>query len=169
MSPRPLACAEAVRFGAAAAIDLDAEYAFPDRMTQIHKVCPVVLRTGDGRREVLAFSHPVAGKQFVKGTIETAEAPCLAARRELREESGLDAPQALLSLGIAAIGVSRQPWHFFKWTSAGLPDSWSHQTQDDYGHRFEFFWHPLHLQLCKEWHPMFHEAFDYFAPLVSDD
>lgn len=24
-----------------------------------------------------------------------------------------------------------------------LPDTWSHATSDDYGHVFDFFWHPL--------------------------
>ena len=59
-------------------------------MTYMNKVCPVVVRLCDGRREVLAFVHPVAGKQFVKGTIESGENPLDAARRELREESGLN-------------------------------------------------------------------------------
>jgi 8-oxo-dGTP pyrophosphatase MutT (NUDIX family) len=118
---------------------------------------------------VLAFVHPVAGKQFVKGTIKSGENPLDAARRELREESGLNAPSALISLGIQVIGGNRQRWYFFEWISTGIPDAWSHQTEDNHGHTFLFFWHPLDLQLDNEWHPIFHEAFAFFAPLVSTD
>ena len=135
----------------------------------MNKVCPVVVRLCDGRREVLAFVHPVAGKQFVKGTIESGENPLDAARRELREESGLNAPSALIPLGIQPIGDNRQRWYFFEGISAGIPDSWSHQTEDDHGHTFVFFWHPLDLKLDNEWHPIFHEAFAFFAALVSTD
>ena len=51
----------------------------------MEKAWPIVLREKDGAIEVLAFQHPQAGKQFVKGTIELDEDPVAAAARELRE------------------------------------------------------------------------------------
>ncbi|WP_035898078.1 NUDIX domain-containing protein [Labrenzia sp. DG1229] len=128
------------------------------------KACPIVVRMRNGQPEVLAFVHPLAGKQFVKGTIEIGESPLEAAIRELREESGLQVSSPLTSLGVFAVGDSAQPWHFFKCMSTALPDTWSHQTEDDFGHTFTFFWHPLSEPLNYDWHPIFHEAFDFFAP-----
>lgn len=58
-------------------------------MSKVQKACPIVYRRCDGGAEVLAFIHPSAGKQFVKGTIEPGETPLDAADRELWEESGL--------------------------------------------------------------------------------
>jgi len=52
-------------------------------MSKIEKACPVVLRVSKEILEVLAFIHPSAGKQFVKGTIENGETPQQAAEREL--------------------------------------------------------------------------------------
>ncbi|MGK9264493.1 NUDIX domain-containing protein [Sinorhizobium meliloti] len=49
--------------------------------------------------EVLAFRHPSAGNQFVKGTIQQGEQPRDAAKRELLEESGLDCPIEMSFLG----------------------------------------------------------------------
>ncbi len=138
-------------------------------MNSVEKACPIVVRLRNGRREVLAFNHPFAGKQFVKGTIEAGESPLDAAKRELREESGLSTDVSLFFLGIHAIGLSRQPWHFFKYSSSGLPDAWSHRTDDDLGHTFMFFWHPLTEPLDLDWHPIFHEAFAFFVPLCMVD
>lgn len=128
------------------------------------KACPVVVRTRDRRLEVLAFIHPSAGKQFVKGTIEAGETPLAAAERELREESGLMAPSPMTFLGKHRIGADGQRWHFFKCVSSGLPDAWQHKTVDDLGHTFSFFWHPLEVRLDQSWHPNFHEAYWFFAP-----
>lgn len=133
------------------------------------KACPIVLRLWDGRPEVLAFTHPSAGKQFVKGTVEVGESPLDAATRELWEESGLRADEPLVFLGTHAIGENGQRWHFFRHLSSGLPDSWSHQTEDDVGHTYVFFWHPLDQPLDQGWHLIFREAFDVFAPLCAAD
>lgn len=65
------------------------------------KVCPVVFRVSRGRAEILAFGHPSAGNQFVKGSIETGEAAPRAAIRELQEESGIKVDTDLLNLGEA--------------------------------------------------------------------
>ena len=63
------------------------------------KACPIVMQQRDKKRYVLAFTHPTAGKQFVKGTIEADESPLDGAVRELKEESGLDANVPLIPLG----------------------------------------------------------------------
>ncbi|PJX25247.1 hypothetical protein CAP48_04060 [Advenella sp. S44] len=41
----------------------------------MENACSVVVRTSEDGLEVLAFRHPSAGKQFVKGTIEEGETP----------------------------------------------------------------------------------------------
>lgn len=69
-------------------------------MAAVEKACPIVLQMRNQRIEVLAFSHPLAGKQFVKGTTEVGEAPIVAAERELRQESGLALPGSFEYLGL---------------------------------------------------------------------
>lgn len=128
------------------------------------KACPVVTTARGGAIEVLAFVHPLAGRQFIKGTIEPGEAPDLAAIRELREESGL-VMSAPTYLGNTEIGEEHQSWHFFHRSMSDLPDGWDWQT--DEGHRFHFFWHPLGAPLDTRWHPIFHEAYRFFAPLIG--
>jgi 8-oxo-dGTP pyrophosphatase MutT (NUDIX family) len=107
--------------------------------------------------------HPSAGNQFVKGTIQKGEQPRNAAERELLEESGLVCPFAMEPLGSLAIGPDRVLWRFFAWHSIGLADRWHHAAEDDFGHTFTFFWHPIRSQLDENWHPIFHEAFEFFA------
>ncbi|WP_332701490.1 NUDIX domain-containing protein [Devosia sp.] len=53
------------------------------------KVCAVPYRRPPSGFEVLAFRHPLAGNQFVEGTLEAGEDPAEGAYRELQEESGL--------------------------------------------------------------------------------
>jgi 8-oxo-dGTP pyrophosphatase MutT (NUDIX family) len=131
------------------------------------KACPVVFRTREEGMDVLALSHPSAGKQFVKGTIESGELPRAAAERELYEESGLRIQSPTIFLGKHEIGADLTPWHFFAYPTAHLPDAWQHTTEDDYGHTFAFFWHPIGLPLDRDWHPIFHEAFAFFAPRLA--
>lgn len=133
----------------------------------VEKACPVVVRRRGSRLDVLAFDHPSAGKQFVKGTIEPGESPIAAAARELREESGLAIASAMTFLGAHRIGPERQLWHFFRYAASGLPDAWQHATADDHGHIFSFFWHPLDMPLNQDWHPVFREAFGVFAPRLG--
>jgi hypothetical protein len=39
----------------------------------MNKACPVVIRQNNGCLEILAFVHPSAGRQVVKGTIKPGE------------------------------------------------------------------------------------------------
>ena len=137
-------------------------------MLNVQKACPVVTRTTDRGLEVLAFLHPLAGRQFVKGTIEKGETPSDAAKRELFEESGLSCPDPMEPLGKAPIGPDEATWHFYRWHSTGLLDTWSHATKDDHGHMFTFFWHPIDVPLDESWQPTFHEAFCFLAGVICE-
>lgn len=135
-------------------------------MRRQDKACPVVTRARGGAIEVLAFAHPLSGRQFVKGTIEPGETPEVAAVRELREESGLVIAEPVF-LGISQIGNERQVWHFFHQSLNDLPDGWDWRTEDDEGHVFSFFWHRLGTSLDEDWHQVFHQAYAFFAPLIA--
>jgi len=135
-------------------------------MLNVQKACPIVTRSSGGGLEVLAFVHPLAGRQFVKGTIEKGETPSDAAKRELFEESGLVCPGPMELVGSAPIGPDQTTWHFYVWHSTGLLDTWSHATKDDQGHTFIFFWHPLDLPLDESWHPTFHEVYYFLAGCI---
>src|SRR6188472_422759 len=52
------------------------------------KACPVVFRD-PSLQQILAFEHPEAGVQLVKGRIEPGENARAAALRELQEEAGI--------------------------------------------------------------------------------
>ena len=52
------------------------------------KACPVVFRDSS-LQQILAFEHPKAGLQLVKGRIEPGENARAAALRELEEEAGI--------------------------------------------------------------------------------
>ena len=145
-------------------IETASRYVSVGRMSD--KVWPIVVRHNGGKPEVLAFSHPSAGKQFVKGTIEPEESPLDAAIRELREESGIRSEAPMRHLGILSVGESH--WHFYECRISGLPEAWLHQTEDDFGHSFAFFWHPLDDPLDADWHPMFHKAFACLAKLFAE-
>lgn len=136
-------------------------------MSKIEKACPVAFRRSHNGLEVLAFNHPSAGKQFVKGTIENGETAQEAAKRELKEESGLVVNSPMIFLGTHEIGIEGVPWHFFGYHSQSSPDAWLHATEDDFGHSFAFFWHSIQVPLDRDWHPIFHEAFKFFSLKLS--
>ncbi|WOE82112.1 NUDIX domain-containing protein [Pseudomonas protegens] len=125
-----------------------------------NKACPVVLRHTT-ELEVLAFRHPLAGLQLVKGTVEAGESTAAAAVRELAEEAGLQAEENRF-LGLWHSGFSGQAWAFHECrVRVPLPESWTHFTADDGGHRFEFFWHPLASEPSAQWHPLFQAALGF--------
>ena len=130
------------------------------------KACPVVLRDVD-TLEVLAFAHPLAGLQLVKGTIEPRESPADAALRELREESGL-AGRVVGSFGYWQSGHLGQVWSFHLCEVAPPPPiEWVHRTEDDGGLDFRFFWHPLCAEPSELWHPVFRRALAHLRGLIS--
>lgn len=123
----------------------------------ITKVCPVVLRARQSV-EILAFEHPLAGFQLVKGGVEPSETNTAAAIRELHEEAGITG-NVIRDLGIWHAEITGQTWAFHQCqVSADLPDTWTHFAEDDGGHEFRFFWHPLHSEPSPEWHPLFQSA-----------
>jgi 8-oxo-dGTP pyrophosphatase MutT (NUDIX family) len=56
----------------------------------LQKVTVFILRNTPEGRQILLFEHPYAGIQIPAGTVEPGEDPMLAARREAREETGLE-------------------------------------------------------------------------------
>jgi 8-oxo-dGTP pyrophosphatase MutT (NUDIX family) len=133
------------------------------------KACPVVLRSLGGR-EILAFEHPLAGFQLVKGTVEAGEMPREAAIRELYEEAGVKADGVVADLGLWESGHEAQMWSFHLCAvPAPLPDSWTHWAADDGGHEFRFFWHPLHEEPSARWHPVFRGALAFIRRCVLTD
>jgi 8-oxo-dGTP pyrophosphatase MutT (NUDIX family) len=131
------------------------------------KACAIPYRFRLDNVEVLAFRHPLAGNQFVKGTIEVSETPEAAAVRELYEESGLDITSSPAFLGTSTIGFPPLQWHFYAFPSFDFPDHWDHRTEDGGGLTFSFFWQPLTRDLDESWHPIFHDAFQLIRASLS--
>ena|SRR5215813_1489450 len=91
-----------------------------------NKVCPVVLRRSGETLQILVFEHPLAGRQLVKGTIESGESVEIAALRELSEESGIESASVLRHLGTWSSGFEGQIWAFVECTPHGvLPEEGS--------------------------------------------
>lgn len=125
------------------------------------KACAVVLLPARVPR-ILLFRHPLAGVQLVKGSIERSETPAQAALRELWEESGIKADRVKDDLGCWDAGHLGQVWSFHLCHVSGrLPEQWVHQTLDDHGHRFEFFWAALEPLPDADCHPVFARALAY--------
>ena len=125
------------------------------------KACPVVVRRRpDGRRDLLAFEHPLAGKQLVKGGVEPGETDLAAAVRELREESGLVATSAR-TLVTFDVELPPQTWAAVICEVETIPEGWTFHCPDDGGHDFRFFWQPLDEAPNEEWGPTFRQAFGH--------
>jgi ADP-ribose pyrophosphatase YjhB (NUDIX family) len=90
-------------------------------MTSPRKACPVVVRQKQGRLEILAFRHPIAGCQLVKGSTEAGEDAGRAALRELCEESGICDAGINSFLGTIQVEPD-QEWHLFVCSTGVLPD-----------------------------------------------
>ncbi|MBN3788084.1 NUDIX domain-containing protein [Burkholderia sp. Ac-20353] len=128
-------------------------------LTDATKACPILLRNHQGTTEILAFEHPSAGYQLVKGSIERGESAKDAAVRELREESGIRDAEVISDLGSWNAPYQGQIWSFqLCATRTTLPDEWTFETTDDGGHVFRLFWHPMHSSLPDPCHVLFREA-----------
>lgn len=124
----------------------------------IEKVCPYLLRGSRDAFDILAFRHPLAGCQIVKGTLESGEPAEVGAVRELAEESGLTGTIALGSRWISTQIVPGQRWHFLPVAAEAVPERFDFWTKDDGGHVFSFFWWPLEAPLNDSWHHIFRRA-----------
>lgn len=132
-----------------------------------NKSCPVVL-SNTTPPKLLLFRHPLAGTQLVKGTIEHGETPGEAALRELEEESGIRGAAIERDLGCWVAGHLGQVWSFHLCrTHQALPQRWAHQTLDDHGHVFEFFWASLEDLPYADCHPVFQRALDYLREVLK--
>lgn len=133
---------------------------------QPDKACAVLLsRTSPPR--ILLFRHPQAGVQLVKGSLEPGEAPGAAALRELREESGITTAAIKRDLGNWTSGHLGQLWslHLCE-THEALPERWSHQTLDDHGHVFSFFWASFDDLPYADCHPVFQRLLDHLRLML---
>ncbi|TNF35360.1 MAG: NUDIX domain-containing protein [Gammaproteobacteria bacterium] len=133
----------------------------------MNRACPVVLRYKNHQLQLLAFKHPEAGNQLVKGNIKKGELLEHACIRELEEESGIQA-QAVKQLGVWDSNFKQQIWGFCLMHYEGiLPDNWEFKTNDDGGHIFSFFWQPLNSPLNEGWNELYKNAFQYIRNAVG--
>ncbi|MFN8490438.1 MAG: NUDIX domain-containing protein [Caldilineaceae bacterium] len=126
------------------------------------KVCPVVLRQRGDDRQILAFRHPKAGTQLIKGTLERDERPEEGVLRELAEESGIAHAAVGEKIGELEIHEAAQHWHIFLCHVLDeLPEEWDFFTTDGGGHLFHFFWHNLTEAPDESWHEHFQTALTF--------
>jgi len=131
------------------------------------KACPVILRTRQSL-EILAFKHPLAGLQLVKGSLEPGESTEAAAVRELLEEAGITG-KVIRDLGTWRSASTGHTWAFHQCLiPEDLPDTWTHFAEDDGGHEFQFFWHPLASEPSEEWHQVFKDALEFLKPRLAE-
>ena len=124
------------------------------------KACPVLFRDAS-MRHILAFEHPNAGLQIVKGRIEPGENAPTAALRELAEEAGIADATIARDLGVWHSNHKDQIWSLQLCTfSPELPETWFHHCDDDGGHDFWFFWHDLNQRPSDRWRPQYRRALD---------
>ncbi len=128
----------------------------------IHKACPIALHPDGTPLRLAAFTHPAAGLQLVKGSIEPGEAPAKAAARELYEESGLETKSAI-PIGHSTDIADGQHWHFALCRVAPpVRAAWQHFCHDDGGHLFKFHWHALDAP-ADSFAPAFQNALNWIA------
>lgn len=134
----------------------------------MNKACPLVIRKNKEQYEFLAFEHPLAGNQIVKGTIESGESLEAACERELFEESGL-VGKVVSNLGCWDAKFEGQVWGFCEIELDSTPaERWEHYCLDDNGHTFRFYWHALDSQLDENWHPLFKGAIEYVKSAITN-
>lgn len=128
----------------------------------VHKACPVILRRQDDYWQILAFKHPKAGTQLIKGTVEMDERPEETVLRELTEESGIDETVIVQKIGQLGFRATKQHWHLFLCQPlVPPPDEWSFFTKDGGGQLFRFFWHTLAVEPDESWRPHFRSALSF--------
>jgi len=129
-------------------------------MSTIDKVCPVVFRDA-AMQQILAFEHPQAGVQFVKGGVEPGETIRAAALRELEEESGIADSGILQDLGTWESGHRGHVWSLQLCAfPPRLPETWTHHCVEDGGHRLRFFWHDVNQPPGSNWRPHYRRALE---------
>lgn len=116
-----------------------------------------MIRKAEDGWQILAFHHPLAGDQLVKGTIERGEFAEIAVLRELAEESGINSAKIVRNLGIWESDFEGQIWSVFLCEAENLPDEWVFHTDDDDGLNFAFFWHSLNSDSGK-FHSLYQNA-----------
>jgi 8-oxo-dGTP pyrophosphatase MutT (NUDIX family) len=127
-------------------------------MTFADKACPVVFRD-PSMRQILAFEHPQAGLQIVKGRIEPGENARAAALRELEEEAGIDGMGIACDLGTWNSQHKGHIWSLQLCTFTNkLPETWVHYCEDDGGHDFKFFWHDVNREADEKWRSQYRRA-----------
>lgn len=126
----------------------------------VTKACVSLWRPAADGIEILAFKHPLAGSQLVKGTQDPGELIEATALREFQEESGLQLQQLGPSLGSIHLllpggahqtePLELQTWHLFLEPAPvdlpGLAEQWLHQASgspEEDGLSFDFFWQRL--------------------------
>jgi 8-oxo-dGTP pyrophosphatase MutT (NUDIX family) len=110
-------------------------------------------------RHILAFEHPEAGVQLVKGGIEPGESVREAALRELQEEAGIANTGIAQDLGTWNPGHGDHVWSLQLCTfTPTLPESWVHHCADDGGHDLKFFWHDVSRDPDESWGPHYRSA-----------
>ena len=117
-------------------------------MSFADKACPVVFRDSS-MQQILAFEHPKAGLQLVKGRIEPGENARAAALRELAEEAGI-ADTAIARTWAPGIPAQGHIWSLQLCTFT-QSRTWTHFCCDDGGHDFKFFWHDVNREPDEKW------------------
>lgn len=122
----------------------------------------MIIRKKKERKEILVFRHPSGDIQFVKGNIKTGEKSKIAALRELKEESGIEAVKSSKLIGAWHSKFQKQVWYFYRCkTTEKLEDSWDFFTKDGGGQTFSFFWFDMAAAPGEDWLPVFRRALKY--------
>ena len=129
--------------------------------------CPILARQSENGLEILAFRHPFAGTQLVRGLIKDDENLQEAATRALIETSGISINGAPLSLGTSNGVVPRETWNFFLFICPPLAEEWEHHCIDDDGHNYKFFWQSVEEYLEGDWPAPFIRALRFAAAKID--
>ena len=101
-----------------------------------------------------------------QGSVEPGESTALAAVRELKEEAGI---QSTVKRNLGEWRSLGQTWAFHECHVAeDLPDTWMHFAEDDGGHEFRFFWHPLMSEPSEKWHQVFKDALSFLRKTLAE-